>query len=290
MQARLTQFAVVVAVAFLGMLLGGAEEAPTPLQFEARHRVRESASGDQFKVVTEPLTWSPHQTAVVICDMWDHHWCKSAERRVAEMAPRVNQFVSASRDRGCLVIHCPSDTMDFYKDYPGRKLAQSAPKVDTKVPLQRWCKIDPAHGEPPLPIDDSDGGCPDEPRCKEGHLWTREIATIEIKDGDAITDSAEAFYLMKQRGIRNVLVLGVHENMCVLGRPFSIRQMVMQGMNVLLVRDLTDTMYNPRMRPFVPHERGTDLIVEHVEKYWCPSMTSDQVLGGKAFKFAEDRR
>ena len=95
---------------------------------------------------------------------------------------------------------------------------------------------------------------------------------------------------MKERGIRNVLVLGVHENMCVLGRPFSIRQMVMQGMNVLLVRDLTDTMYNPKMKPYVDHFTGTDLVCEHIEKYWCPTITSDQVLGGKPFRFAKDQR
>ena len=260
------------------------------LLFQARHRVRQSGANGEFTAVTAPLAWKPAQTAVVICDMWDHHWCKSAERRVGEMAPRVNQLVSALHKRGCLIIHCPSDTMDFYKDHPGRKLAQAAPKVQTEVPLQRWCKIDPQHGEPPLPIDDSDGGCTDEPLGKESRPWTREIETIEIKPGDAITDSAEAFYLMKQRGITNVIVLGVHENMCVLGRPFSIRQMVTQGMNVLLVRDLTDTMYNPKMKPHVDHFTGTDLVCEHIEKYWCATFTSDQVLGGKPFCFGEDHR
>ncbi|HCP13998.1 MAG TPA: protein-signal peptide and transmembrane prediction, partial [Planctomycetaceae bacterium] len=69
--------------------------------------------------------------------------------------------------------------------------------------------------------------------------WTRQHPAIQIAAGDAITDSAEAFYLMKQRGIKNVIVMGVHTNMCVLGRPFSIRQMVLQGQNVVLMRDMT---------------------------------------------------
>jgi nicotinamidase-related amidase len=228
---------------------------------------------------------------VVICDMWDHHWCKSAEARVGELAPRVNEFVSVLRDRGVLVIHCPSDTMNFYKDHPGRRLAQAAPKVVTPIPLQRWCSRDLKRGEPPLPIDDSDNGCA-EGKANKGPPWpwTREHEAIQIKPGDAITDNAEAFYLMKERGITNVLVLGVHENMCVLGRPFSIRQMVTQGQHVLLVRDLTDTMYNPAMSPHVDHFTGTDLVCEHIEKYWCPSITSDQVLAGQPFRFAEDKR
>ena len=273
-------------------LAGSATGAGDPLQFEARHRVPSGGPDGAYKVVNEPVRWDPRATAVVICDMWDHHTCKSAEERVGELAPRVNDFVSALRDRGVLVIHCPSDTMSFYKDHPGRKLAEAAPKVTTAVPLQRWCSRDTARGEPPLPIDDSDGGCPEGGPAKatKPYPWTRENASILIQEGDAITDSAEAFYLMKQRGISNVLVLGVHENMCVLGRPFSIRQMVTQGQNVLLVRDLTDTMYNPKMRPFVDHFTGTDLVCEHIEKYWCPSITSDQVLGGGPFRFRQDKR
>ena len=77
--------------------------------------------------------------------------------------------------------------------------------------------------------------------------------------------------------------------MCVLGRPFSIRQMVYQGQNVLLMRDLTDTMYNPKQRPFVSHFRGTDLIVDHIERYWCPTITSSDFLAEAPFVFREDK-
>src|SRR5262249_49177583 len=59
---------------------------------------------------------------------------------------------------------------------------------------------------------------------------------------------------------------------------------------VVLMRDMTDTMYNPARWPNVSHFRGTDLIVEHVEKYVCPTVTSDQVLGGKPFRFKDDVR
>jgi len=52
------------------------------------------------------------------------------------------------------------------------------------------------------------------------------------------------------------------------------------GFNTLLVRDLTDTMYNPRKSPFVEHRRGTELVVEHIERYWCPSTTSAALVEG----------
>ena len=51
------------------------------------------------------------------------------------------------------------------------------------------------------------------------------------------------------------------------------------GKHVALVRDLTDTMYNPRSAPFVSHRKGTELVIEHVEKFWCPTVLSSDVLG-----------
>ena len=84
-------------------------------------------------------------------------------------------------------------------------------------------------------------------------------------------------------------MVGVHTNMCVLGRPFGLRQISKNGKNVVLVRDLTDTMYNPKRWPFVDHYQGNRLIHHHIEKYVCGTITSDQVLGGKPFAFKNDR-
>jgi nicotinamidase-related amidase len=254
-------------------------------------RSQETPEGDrkmQFKLTNRVLEWEPKETAIVVCDMWDRHWCKGATRRVAEMAPRMNEVISEGRKRGVLIIHCPSGCMDFYKDTPMRKLAQQAPTVETEIPLKGWCHIDPEI-EPPLPIDDSDGGCDCQPACRSSRAWERQIAAIEIVEGDAVTDSAEAFFLMKQRGIRNVIVMGVHMNMCILGRPFSIRQMIYQKQNVVLMRDLCDTMYNPRMSPFVSHFDGNRLVTQHIERHLAPTITSTDFTGRPAFKFKNDK-
>ena len=121
--------------------------------------------------------------------------------------------------------------------------------------------------------------------------WKSQIDVLKIDDRDIISDSGEEIWsVLEQRGIDNVILLGVHTNMCVLGRPFGLRQMAKNGKNVVLMRDLTDTMYNPARAPFVSHFTGTDLIVEHVEKWVCPTITSDQILGGKPFRFSGDKR
>ena len=253
----------------------------------------------QWDQIHTQVKWDPLRTAAVICDMWNRHWSRNATARIAEVAPRINQVVAELRRRGVLILHCPSDTMSYYEGAPGRKLAQAAPPVEMPVPADAqgterddgWCNLNP-HREAPLPIDDSDGGGDDNPPCPPATEppwpWSQEIAEIHIEPGDALTDSREAFYLMRQRGITNVLIMGVSENMCILGRPFGIRQMVYQGQNVALIRDLTDSMYNPQKMPYVSHYEANDLMAWHIEKYWCPTITSDQILGGAPFRFAAD--
>ncbi len=276
---------VLVCLAHLDPGLG----ADLDLRF--RHQVETEEDSGKFHSITKPGTWDAEKTAIVICDMWDDHYCRNAARRVAEMAPRMNETIKAAREKGVLIIHCPSGCMDVYKDTPQRKLAQDAPEVEAKIELKSWCYLDPSK-EAPMPVK-TDQPCDDEGELRDRvRFYSKQIDTLEIAEGDAITDSAEAYYLMKQRGIENVLIMGVHTNMCVLGRPFGIRQMVQAGQNVALVRDLTDTMYNPREEPYVNHFTGNDLVFEHIERHWCPTVTSDQILGGetKPFRFPGDDR
>lgn len=257
---------------------------------------RESADA-RDQVVEKTVEWNPKTTALIVCDMWDNHWCKGAAQRVEELAGPMNKVIAAARARGVFIIHAPSTTVDFYKDSPQRQRARMARPVKTAVPLATverwgtaWCYPDPKR-ESELPIDDTDMGCDCATKCEIVPPWTRQIKTIDIADEDAITDNGqETFNLLAERQIDNVIIMGVHLNMCVLGRPFAIRQLVSQGKNVLLVRDMTDTMYCSKMRPFVNHFEGTDLVVGHVERHWCPSITSADIAGGKPFRFAEDKR
>jgi type 1 glutamine amidotransferase len=86
------------------------------------------------------------------------------------------------------------------------------------------------------------------------------------------------------------MLMGVHLNMCVLGRPFGLRQMAKNGKDVVLVRDMTDTMYDPTQAPRVSHFSGTDRVIAHVERFVCPSVSSEQIVGGRPFRFRGDRR
>lgn len=277
----------VFSTILLGLASDGRGET---FHLRLRSQSEVAAGAGRYHSLTRREEWDASRTAVVICDMWDDHYCRSAAKRVAEMAPRMNEVVKKARDAGALIIHCPSGCMNFYADTPQRKLAQEAPRLGTTIPLEGWCHLDPDR-EPEMPVK-TDQPCDDEdalrPRVR---FYNRQIEAIEIAPEDAITESAEAFFLMKSRGIENVLVMGVHTNMCVLGRPFGIRQLVRQGMKPVLVRDMTDSMYNPTEPPFVNHFTGNDLIFEHIERHWCATTTSGDILGDdKVFQFSADTR
>lgn len=270
-----------------------------PLVLKTRSRAGASLTDPLSKATVEETTveWDPRKTALIICDMWDQHWCRGAAQRVEELAGPMNKVVEAARDRGVFIIHAPSTTVDFYNGTPQRRLAQNAPFAKTKLPLATverwgtaWCYPDPKR-ESDLPIDDTDMGCDCETKCEIIPPWTRQIKSIDIAEGDAITDHGqETFNLLAERQIDHVIIMGVHLNMCVLGRPFAIRQLVTQGKDVLLIRDMTDTMYCSKSKPYVNHFDGTDLVIAHVEKNWCPTILSTDFVGGQPFRFKEDQR
>jgi nicotinamidase-related amidase len=271
--------------------------------FRLNLRSRVEADG-KYTVAAREQTWPAKKTAVIVCDMWDAHHCLNAVRREEELVPRMNEFLTKTRESGALIIHAPSSCMDPYKDHPGRKRAQAAPTAkNLPKDIAEWCRKIPAEEKGVYPIDQSDGGEDDDPaEHAEWHAklkamgrnpkapWKSQHAGLTIKDEDAISDSGvEIWNLLEERGINNVLLVGVHTNMCVLGRPFGLRQMAKNGKTVALVRDLTDTMYNPKMPPYVSHFEGTRRIVEHIEKYVCPTITSDQIAGGQEFRFQGDK-
>lgn len=209
------------------------------------------------------------ETAILICDMWDKHWCTGASKRVDALARKMAPVIDLARDHHVQIIHSPSDVMQFYKDAPQRLVIQQIAKAEPPAPRGLT--------DPPLPIDDASGGC--DTGDKFYKAWSREHASLRIAGDDVVSDNgAEVYSFLRQKGIKNLLVMGVHTNMCILKRSFAIRQMTNWGIRCVLVRDLTDTMYDPKDRPFVSHDRGTELVVQHIEKYWGPSVLSADVV------------
>lgn len=298
MLRRLSSLAL---IAFLS-IPAAAQDAKLELKLRSLVAAKDDAS--KYERVTKNESWDPKKSAIIVCDMWDTHHCFNAVKRVEELAPPMNKVLEKARGMGVLIIHAPSSCMKTYEETAARKRAKDAPKAaNLPKEIDVWCRKIPSEDKEKYPIDQADGGCDSEPKAEAEHHakltamgrnykapWLRQIDVLKIRDDvDAISDSGvEIWNLLESRGVNNVVLLGVHTNMCVLGRPFGLRQLAKNGKNVVLMRDMTDTMYNPAMWPYVSHFEGTVRIVDHIEKFVCPTITSDQIVGGEAFRFKGD--
>eukprot|EP00756_Hemistasia_phaeocysticola_P050632 Hpha_TRINITY_DN2577_c0_g1::TRINITY_DN2577_c0_g1_i1::g.1466::m.1466 len=224
------------------------------------------------------VTWAAPRSAVVVVDMWDKHWCPTATLRVGELVPPMNALLSAWRAEGGTVIFAPSEVWGFYDGTRVRNNTLSLPNAT----------VPPAN---PLPVPKvpvltiTDGGCDVE--AKIANVWTRQNAGLEIKDSDFMIASAEGqaeqelTNILAAKGIDRLLYVGVHENICILTRPFAIEKLRAWGWTpdrIGVVRELTDLMYTPRDPPYVAHAEGLSLMHGYIEKFWASTVSMYDVL------------
>lgn len=271
----------------------------TKVRFELRSRDAHKKEQKVFPAQIKKVEWNPRETAIIICDMWDDHTCKAAAARVAEMAPKMNETVNVARQKGMFIIHAPSGKTSFYKSTPQRQQAIDAPLVKAPVKF-KWNNRDQQKESNPLKFILA-GGCGCQVPCdgwvpdktglrhwdykKQKIPWTRQIKTIDIAKPDAISDNGqEIFNLLEQHQIKHVILMGVHTNLCVCGRPFGLRQMTYLKKDVVLCRDLTDSLFQSRIKNY-DHFVGTEKIVQQIEADICPTILSTDITGEKPFVF-----
>lgn len=237
------------------------------LTLRRQRLIRDDHGHNVWETVLEERDVPATQTALLLCDIWDKHWSRGACERLDAMIPRMNALVRALREAGSLIIHAPSDTMDYYATSPARQRIRELPRIDPPPPLE--------HEDPPLPIDAGDHGS-DTGELAPYKAWQHQHPGIEIDEArDVISDDGREIYAyLRSKEVLQTLIMGVHTNMCILNRSFGIKQIVRWGVPIALVRDLTDTMYNPAMLPYVSHEEGTELVIGYIEKFWCPTVWS----------------
>ena len=194
--------------------------------------------------------------------------------------------------QGTGVSTCPAATKTHAGDAVGR-LEQS---TDARRP------------EPEVPFAgggcDDDGITPPPPWDDDTHAQHEGIG---IFPRDGLSDNArEIAGALLGGGFRQVVVTGVHANECLLTRPFGLRllqRLTLRGgmggglalglahddqnsggggwgetVQVVLARDLTDVLYDPRDSPHCTHREALALVVQHIERYVCPTVLSSQLL------------
>src|SRR3954454_54001 len=149
--ARLSLVLVLtLCIALVGLRNLSATIRTVEMHLTLRTWIHPFKNSSEWTPATFEQTIPSDRTAIIICDMWDKHWCKGATTRVEGLARRMEPVLEQARAKSILIIHAPSETMPYYANVPGRILAQRATKVNPPagiVPTK----------EPRLPIDDTDG-------------------------------------------------------------------------------------------------------------------------------------
>ena len=114
MKKRDSFFFVALILFFPFFTLSGqkpVKESLPKFNISLQKRIPSDFRKDAFIITNDIQEWNAKETAIIICDMWNQHWCKGATERVAEMAPFMNNVVSIAREKGVLIVHAPSDCM-----------------------------------------------------------------------------------------------------------------------------------------------------------------------------------
>lgn len=234
------------------------------------------------------VNWNVTETALVIVDMWDSHWCDIEVKRALPIAFRINKTATALREMGVQIIHSPSDCADkFYATHPARLAVTRhfGSYANSPIPWSMENASMPPIPEnfvdPPGPLGISvEQGCDG---IRTGGSWYRQSEVITIdgnrdfisaEPGQWPERSQELLNVLTLTGIRNVLIAGVATNMCIMNRPFGIKALKTMGFNVALIRELTDTMFDPvKDTPYVSHDMATELQIGFIERMWVPTVS-----------------
>ena len=282
-------FPLVCGLVF-GLVIGVRARAANAPVHEVSLKVQHR--GEDGRVIIRPIALDPARTAIVVVDMWDRHWCKTYTARVGNLVPRMNRTLEAARKLGIQVVFAPSDTAEFYKNYPQRKAMQAIPAG----PLPERIDFNP----PGPPSGDYCECGPDQP-CKGHRAWTRQHPDLVIAEGDLIgncNDQRELLNLCREKKIDRLIYMGVASNMCVVYRAFGMLNMRRHGLGAIFVSDLVEAItangFNPatkRKDPnFTPAE-GTAMVQRHLERHLAGSIESRQLIAAAGLDpHAEEKR
>ena len=202
-------------------------------------KVNYQVGNSSGETVTQATELNPKQTAIIIIDMWNSHWCMTAAERVASMVPRMNEALRIARDLGMQIVWNPSDVITSYSGYPQYEKAVAVEQRATP-------KI---RATPSAKFTATVGGCMCGKgfRCGGNYGWDEMNPDLIIDENDLLSAYTDEIYtLLADRNITDIIYMGVHTNMCVYGKPGGLDDMWQAGFNCALARDLNDafTMYD----------------------------------------------
>lgn len=221
------------------------------------------------------LDWSIPlpQVAIVLVDVWDHHYLKDTEARTDKVIDeKLAPLLAACRSARLSIIHAPSPAQ--------------AMKHPNWVRLGGDEERKPTPDWPPREFRNKSGefkayALPNEPREVE-LVKLRAERRLHPKiqpmaDEPVVATGEELHHLCRRRGILFLMYAGFNTNACILERDYGTLAMQRRGYEIILIRDCTTGMESRESQPTLSQTNGTVLFLEMFGRY---SITSDEIKAG----------
>jgi nicotinamidase-related amidase len=215
-----------------------------------------------------------NQAALVLVDIWDHHYLKDTEARAeAIIDEKLAPLLGACRGAGMTVIHAPSpphavkhpNWVNAGKPVPPTAAPADWPPPEFRGKSGRF----QAYGRPTEPRD------PELARLRAGLKIHPQVQPMGAEAVVATGD--ELHELCRRLGVLFLFYVGFNTNACILVRDYGTLEMARRGYEVVLVRDCTTGMESRQSQPALSQTNGAILFLEMFGQY---SVTSDELRAG----------
>ena len=215
------------------------------------------------------------QAALVLVDVWAHHYLKETEARAEEIVQqKILPLLTACREVGLQLIHAPA---------PG--LAEKHPAW-VRLIREEEVAGGPRADWPPSEFRAKSGAYaqyarPREPREEELRALRarRTLHPAVQPEGQevVIATGEELHRYCNRQGILFLFYLGFNTNACILVRDYGTLEMSRRGYEIIIIRDCTTGMESFETQDELWQTRGAILFLEMFGKY---SMTSEELNEG----------
>jgi nicotinamidase-related amidase len=222
------------------------------------------------------LDWTMplNQAALVLVDVWDHHYLRDTEARAeAVIGEKLFPLLHRCRDAGMAVIHAPSPPHAVRHPNwvnAGRASTATAKPADWPPPEFR-SKSGPfkAYRRPPEPRD---------PELARLRANLRIHPKVLPRGAEPVVATGEELHQLCQRlGVLFLFFAGFNTNACILVRDYGTLEMSRRGYEVVLVRDCTTGMESRQSQSSLSQTNGAILLLEMFGQY---TVTSDEICSG----------
>jgi len=202
--------------------------------------------------------------AIVVVDMWERHWCRTAAARMTLLANKMHNALLTARDFNMPIIFAGvEDDPDAFL-LPEKKKAPIKPVPEIHVHVTSV----------PYVICECSGSV-----CELGGSNKELNKNMVTAPGDyQVHDIDHLYGLCQQRNISKLYYMGAAANMCILHKSYGmIMAHYCLGLKCVLVRDLAI--------PWLPDYKdnritGEAQVIRDIEKYLGQTVNRREMIDG----------